>query len=72
MTVATQRPSGLTARPLGATVRVRSGHHLLGPHPLLLQAVHSLIVTVTCVDIQTRVIGGADAWMDRIGEPLPG
>lgn len=39
----------------------------------LLQLVHSVIMAAMCVEIwhQVRVIDGADARMDRVGEPLP-
>lgn len=39
----------------------------------LLQLVHSVIMAAMCVEIwhQVRVIDGADAQMDRVGEPLP-
>lgn len=39
----------------------------------LLQLVHSIIMAAMCVEIwhQPRVIDGADARMDRVGEPQP-
>jgi hypothetical protein len=39
----------------------------------LLELVHSLIMVAMCVEIwhQPNVVDGADAKIDRIGEPLP-